>query len=161
MKSKSGRIIFLALLLATLATINAAAQTKQPNLTGTWKMNAEKSKFEQGGPSEITIKIEHKDSTLTESLFLVTGGGDRTVEAKYTTDGKESTQEVMGATAQTSAKWEGDVLIIDWKVESAGFNRKITLSADGKTMTMLVKQSTPDGQSATDTVVLEKQDAKK
>ncbi len=161
MNSKSGRMIFLALLLSTFATINTIAQTKQPNLSGTWKMNAEKSKFEQGGPSEITIKIDHKDASLTEALMLVTGGGDRTVEAKYTTDGKESTQDVMGATAQTSAKWDGDALLIDWKIEGASFSRKISLSADGKTMTMIVKQSSPDGQSATDTVVLEKQEAKK
>lgn len=161
MKSKSGRMMLLALLLATATSINAAAQTKQPNLSGTWKMNAEKSKFEQGGPSGITLKIEHKEATLAEALMLVTDGGDRTVEAKYSTDGKESTQDVMGRAAQTSAKWEGDALLIDWKVEGAGFSRKISLSADGKTLTMIVKQSSPDGKSVTDTVVLEKQDDKK
>ena len=164
MKSKFGKTILAALalsLFATVAAINVAAQTKQPNLSGTWKMNTEKSKFENGGPSDITIKFDHKESTLAESLMLVTGGGDRTVEAKYTTDGKESAQDVMGVSAQTTAKWEGEALLIDWKIEGASFSRKISLSADGKTITMIVKQSSPDGQSSTDTVVLEKQEAKK
>jgi len=151
------RATMIAVLAICLFTALAAAQSKQPNLTGTWKMNAEKSQFERGGPSGITLKIDHKDTALSETLMLVTDGGDRSVEAKYTTDGKESAQEVMGVSAQTSAKWEGEALTIDWKIESASFNRKITVSADGKTMTMIVKQTSPDGQSATDTVVLEKQ----
>lgn len=163
MKSKPKAMMaaaFAICLLVVLATIGANAQSKQPNLSGTWKMNAEKSKFEQSGPSEITIKFDHKDASLSETLLLTTGNGDGTVEAKYTTDGKETPQEVMGRSAQTSAKWEGDALLIDWKTDGASFSRKITVSADGKTMTMIVKQSSPDGQSATDTVVLEKQATK-
>jgi hypothetical protein len=159
MNSKFGQKLIAALalcLFASVATVDATAQTKQPNLTGTWKMNAEKSKFEQGGPSSITLKIEHKDGALSESLMLMTDNGERTMEAKYTTDGKATSQEVMGRTAQTSAKWEGDALTIDWKADDGGFTRKITLSADGKTLTMVVIQSS-HGQSATDTVVLEKQ----
>lgn len=159
MKLKSSP--FIAAFSFCLLAVFAAAQTKQPNLTGTWKMNAEKSKFEQGGPSEITIKFDHKDASLSESLILATPNGDRTVDTKYTTDGKESTQEVMGTQGQTSAKWEGETLTIDWKVEGGSFTRKISVAADGKTMTMVVKQTSPDGRSSTDTVVLEKQEAKK
>lgn len=147
-------------LLVVLTAIGTAAQTKQPNLSGTWKMNTEKSKFEQGGPDGIIIKFDHKDSSLTESLNLTGGGGERTIETKYTTDGKETTQEVFGTSGQTSAKWEGDTLSIEWKIEGGSFTRKIKLSADGKTITMFVRQARPDGQSSEDTVVLEKQEAK-
>jgi hypothetical protein len=139
----------------------ASAQTKQPNLTGTWKMNAEKSKFERGGPNEITLKLDHKDSSLSETLIIASNNGDRTIEAKYTTDGKETTQEIRDRQNQTSAKWEGETLTIEWKAEGSTFSRKLTVSADGKTLTMIVNQSRPDGQSATDTVVLEKQEARK
>lgn len=160
MKSRISTILFTALTLCLL-TAFASAQTKQPNLTGTWKMNAEKSKFEQGGPSGITIKFDHKDSSLSETLTLTSDGNDRSVDLKYTTDGKETPQDVMGRNAQTSAKWEGDALMITWKADGdGGFNRKITVSADGKTMTMVVKQASGDGSTSTDTVVLEKQDAK-
>jgi hypothetical protein len=159
MKSTISKTIFATLALCLL-TAFASAQTKQPNLTGTWKMNAEKSKFEQGGPSEIVIKFDHKDTALNESMMLVTGGGDRTMDLKYTTDGKEANQELMGTTGQSIVKWEGDTLSIEWKIEGGSFNRKVSVSADGKTMTMVVKQTSPDGNSSTDTVILEKQDAK-
>ncbi len=159
MKSKSTSIIIAAIAICLFAAFTPA-QTKHPNLTGIWKMNAEKSQFEKGGPDGIVIKFDHKDISLAESLMLMVGGGDRTLDLKYTTDGKESSQDVMGATGQTLAKWDGDSLLIEWKVENSSFNRKITLSADGKTMTMIVKQSNQDGQSATDTVILEKQETK-
>lgn len=159
MKSTISKTIFATLALCLL-TAFASAQTKQPNLTGTWKMNAEKSKFEQGGPSEIVIKFDHKDTALNESMMLVTGGGDRTMDLKYTTDGKEASQELMGTTGQSIVKWEGDTLSIEWKIEGGSFNRKVSVSADGKTMTMVVKQTSPDGNSSTDTVILEKQNAK-
>lgn len=160
MKPKSSALI--AAFSFCLLAVFAGAQTKQPNLTGTWKMNAEKSKFEQGGPSAITIKFDHKDTTLSEALILTHGNEDRTIETKYSTDGKETTQQVIGdRQAQTTAKWEGETLTIAWKAEDGSFVRKISLSADGMTMTMIVKQSGSDGQSATDTIVLEKQEAKK
>ncbi|MBS1786912.1 MAG: hypothetical protein JST85_04285 [Acidobacteria bacterium] len=156
MKSRIRTTIFAAFALCLL-TAFASAQTKQTNLTGTWKMNSDKSKFEQGGPSAITIKFDHKDNSLAETLMLTNDGGDRSVDLKYTTDGKESTQEVMGQPGQTTVKWESDGWLIEWKAEGRSFVRKVTLSPDGKTMTMIVKHTNSDGESATDTVVLEKQ----
>ena len=89
MKSRISTIILAALTVCML-TAFASAQTKQANLTGTWKMNADKSKFEQGGPSGIVIKFDHKDGSLAETLTLTHEGNDRAVDLKYTTDGKES-----------------------------------------------------------------------
>jgi len=55
------------------------------------------------------------------------------------------------------AKWEADYLLIEFKNdEGFSFTRRITLSADKKTMTMGVTQVNPGG-TANDTVVLEKQ----
>lgn len=160
MTKRISALIISAFTVCLLAAF-AAAQTKQSNLTGTWKMNAEKSKFERGGPSGITIKFDHKDSSLAESMMLVTGGGDRTIDLKYTTDGKEAAQaDLMGASGHSTVKWEGNVLLIEWKIEGGSFNRKISLSADGKTMTMIVNQLSPNGNASTDTVVLEKQETK-
>lgn len=159
MKNRISALIFSAITVCLLAAF-AVAQTKQSNLTGTWKMNAEKSKFERGGPSGITIKFDHKDNSLAETMMLVTDGGDRTLDLKYTTDGKDTPQDLMGQSAQTAAKWETDGWLIEWKADGRNFTRKVTLSADGKIMTMVVKQTSPDGNSLTDTVVLEKQEAK-
>ncbi len=149
----------VALMIATVVCLCASLATAQtkPNFSGAWKLNAEKSKFTGGGPDNLSIKIDHKEPALTEDWAMSTPNGDRSFQAKYTTDGKETEQEVMGRTAKTSAKWEGDALVIEFKSEGGFFKRKLTLSADGKTMTKLVTQSRGDGQQTEDTVVFEKQ----
>jgi hypothetical protein len=155
MKSRSGAALMIAAIACLCASI-ATAQTK-PDFSGTWKMNREKSKFERGGPDALLIKIDHKEPAFTENWTVSTPDGERSFQAKYTTDGKETEQEFMGRTAKTSAKWEGDALVIEFKSEGGFFRRKITLSADGKTITKMVTQSPRDGEQTEDTVVFEKQ----
>lgn len=125
--------------------------------TGTWKMVPEKTQFANGdGPSSIVIKLELKEGAVTETLTVETPGGERNFTATYTTDSKPSTQDVLGGTAQTTAKWDGAALVIDFKREGWGFTRKINLSSDGKTMTIAVHHSGDNGE-ADETVVLERQ----
>lgn len=120
-------------------------------------MNAEKSKFERGGPKNISIKFDQQGTTLRESLTITNDQGDRTLDFTYTLDGKESAQQLEGMDIKASAKWEGEALILEFKNDQGfSFWRKINVSGDGKTMTIEVKQANPNG-SATDTVVLEKQ----
>ena len=154
MKSRNLAALMIAAIVCVCASI-ASAQTK-PDFSGTWKMNREKSKFERGGPDAILIKIDHKEPAFAENWTVSTPDGERSLQAKYTTDGKETEQEVMGRMSKTSAKWEGDALVIEFKSEEGFFKRKITLSADGKTITKVVTQSGDNGQTE-DTVVLEKQ----
>ena len=148
---------FLTLVLSIFSlALPVVAQTR-PNVSGTWKMNAEKSKFEKGGPKAITITFDQKESTLNESLTITNDGGERTVTLTYTLDGKESAQQIEGQQIKATAKWEGDSLTIEFKNdEGFSFRRKITMSADGKTMTMSVAQANQGG-TANDTVVFEKQ----
>ena len=155
MKLRNCAALMIAAIVCLYASI-AGAQTK-PDFSGTWKMNREKSKFERGGPDAILIKIDHKEPAFAESWTLSTPNGERSLQAKYTTDGKETEQEVMGRVSKTSAKWEGDALVIEFKSEEGFFKRKITLSADGKTITKVVTQSPRDGELVEDTVVFEKQ----
>jgi hypothetical protein len=147
---------FLAMALFATVCVTSVAAQENAKWTGTWKMIPSKSQFAGNGPSSIVIKFELKDATLTETMTVVNDNGERAFTAKYTTDGKETTQEVIGRTAQTSAKWEGEALVIDFKAEGRGFRRKITLSPDGKTMTIAVRQSSDQGDRD-ETVVLEKQ----
>jgi hypothetical protein len=155
MKFRTGAALMIAAIVCLCASM-AAAQTK-PDFSGSWKMNREKSKFADGGPNAILIKIDHKEPALTEEWSMSTRDGERSFQAKYTTDGKETEQEVMGRTAKTSAKWEGDALVIEFKTGEGFFRRKITLSADGKTMTKTVTHSPDDGNPIEDTVVFDKQ----
>jgi len=154
MKKISVRSAAIALTFC-LCTFTAAAQTK-PNLTGTWKMNSSKSKFVNNGPSEITIKFDQRDSSFTESLTITENNGEHKADLKYTADGKETTNQIENGPVQTTAKWEGETLVIEVKSEQNLFVRKITISSDGKTMTMAVHRT--KGENVFDeTVVLEKQ----
>jgi flagellin-like hook-associated protein FlgL len=154
MKKISVRSAVIALTFCLCAFV-AAAQTK-PNLTGTWKMNLSKSKFENNGPSEITIKFDQNDSSFTESLTITENNGEHKADLKYTADGKETTNQIENRPVQTTAKWEGETLVIEVKSEQDLFVRKITISPDGKTMTMAVRRT--KGENVFDeTVVLEKQ----
>lgn len=154
MKLRTSAALMIAAIVYLCASI-AAAQTK-PDFSGSWKMNREKSKFERGGPENLLIKIDHKEPAFVEDWKMTTPNGERSFQAKYTTDGKETEQDVMGQTTKTSAKWDGDALVIEFKSENGIFKRKITLSADGKTITKVVTQSGDRGQTE-DTVVFEKQ----
>jgi hypothetical protein len=148
---------FLALILSITSTALPVVAQSKPNVSGTWKMNAEKSKFERGGPKAITIKFDQKESTLNETLTITNDGGEHSVTLTYTLDGKESAQQIEGQPLKATARWEGDSLTIEFKNdEGFSFRRKITLSADGKTMTLNVTQSNQGG-TANDTVILEKQ----
>ena len=149
---------FTVTTIVCLCALIAAAQTK-PDFSGSWKMNREKSKFFQadGGPDNLLIKVDHKEPAFVEDWKMSTPDGERGFQAKYTTDGKETDQEVMGRMAKTIAKWEGDALVIEFKTAEGFFNRKIKLSADGKTFSKVVTHSPGGGDPKEDTVVFEKQ----
>jgi hypothetical protein len=156
MKSRTSAALIIAAIVC-LCALTASAQTK-PDFSGSWKMNKEKSKFSgNGGPDALLIKIDHKEPALTEEWSMSTQDGDRSFQAKYAIGGQETEQEVMGRTAKTSAKWEGDTLVIEFKTADSSFKRKITLSADGKTITKVVTHNPPGGDPMEDTVVFEKQ----
>jgi hypothetical protein len=142
-----------ACLLSGLCALAAVAQAK-PDFSGTWKMNSAKSKFAREGPDSITLKIEQKETGLSEVLAFGNNANERRVEAQYTNDGKESDVTMGGQTAKGSLKWEGETLVIAWKRDEGSFTRKLKLSADGKTINMEVNH--PNGE-AVDLVVLEKQ----
>jgi hypothetical protein len=120
-------------------------------------MDAAKSHFADGGPAGITIKFIQKDSSLLETLTMSGEGAERSFDLKYTTDGKEAINQIEGQSAKTTAAWEGSALVIDWKADGRSLHRKITLSGDGKTMTIAVHHVEPNGETRDDTVVLDRQ----
>jgi hypothetical protein len=151
------KAVFLALVVSSFSMAFQARAQNKPNVSGTWKMNAGKTKFEQGGPSGLTIKFDHQGSNLTEALTIGNDQGDRTANFSYTLDGKESDQQMAGQQIKATARWDGDSLVIEFKnPQGFTFLRKIAVSADGKTMTMSVKQVNPGGET-NDIVVLDKQ----
>lgn len=129
----------------------------KPNFTGTWKLNTEASKTEQGEPmsnyKSFLLTLDHKEPALAIKQVIVELG-ERTLIYSVTTDGKEHLSKIYDQPAIAWAKWEGNSLTMYLKrdlSQSSGRQietiRTVTLSPDGKTMTASVKvKQLPAGQ---------------
>jgi hypothetical protein len=136
--------------VAVLATLAIAAD--KPNFSGEWALDLDKSNFgPMGGPASMTRKIDHTDPDLNVTQTS-TGGpqGDQTVSLKYSTDGKETTNQLMGTPAKTTASWDGGALVIKMSIDAGGteilLTQRVTLSDDGKVMTDASHIVTPQGE---------------
>jgi len=141
------------ILLALCATTLLFAADK-PDLSGTWNIQLDKSDFGMmPPPSKMERKVAHKDPQLTVTTSQASQRGERTTEAKYTTDGKESEVQLMGRPAKVSAKWEGSALVVTTKLEFQGNEmtqvEKWSVSADGKTLTSEGTMNSPMGENKT------------
>jgi hypothetical protein len=142
-------------LLTTLFVIAAATgmarAADKPDFSGDWKMDADKSQFPPGmpAPTALTRKVDHKDPNLTVNSTQSGPQGDMNTEAKYTTDGKETTNSMMGNDVKSKAVWEGKTLVISSIANFGGSDVKLTdkwtLAEDGKTLTDVLGISAPQG----------------
>ncbi|MBZ5603391.1 MAG: hypothetical protein LAO79_13905 [Acidobacteriia bacterium] len=143
------RFLTCALVLAA-ASLTALAE--KPNFSGEWTLNADKSNLgPMPPPQSMTRKVEHSDPALTMTQATVGGPqGDQTVTMKISTDGKETTNEMMGTPAKTKATWDGDALVINLSVDFGGTEIKLTekwsLGDDGKTLTDTTHIVAPQGE---------------
>jgi hypothetical protein len=146
--------------VALVASPAAASAQAKPNFSGEWGLDREKSDYgPQPVPMKLTQTIVHEDPKLAITLAIEGPNGEYKGELKYTTDGKESSNEVLNNTVKATAKWDGDTLVIDSKSNFNGnditLNDRWTLSADGKTLAIKRHFQGPQG-AADQTIVLEK-----
>jgi hypothetical protein len=120
---------------------SAVMAADKPNFSGEWKLDAGKSNFgPMPPPASMLRKVTHNDPALT-IVEQQSGGpqGDQNITMKYTTDGKESVNNLMGNDVKSIATWEGSSLVIATKVDFQGNEIKVTdkwsLSDDGKVLT--------------------------
>jgi hypothetical protein len=140
-KSERNKIMktILTVVLAMAATAGLSVAADKPNFSGEWAMDAAKSDFGPiPPPATMTRKVEHSDPAMTVTT-IQTGGaqGDSTVTQKFATDGKETTNEMMGSPTKSTAKWDGGNLVVVTKG---------SLSADGKVLTDAWHLVTPQGE---------------
>ena|SRR5579862_5552740 len=116
--------------LAVLA-LPLAGQDR-PNLSGTWQFDGSKSELHSVKVAGATWVINEDDSSIqiTESEE----GGNKKIELKCTTDGKEC--KVAGDKATASFWYNGPMLV---EMENRGdhvMRFRMKLSEDGKTLTV-------------------------
>jgi hypothetical protein len=141
-------------LMSTLFVIAVAAgmalAADKPDFSGDWKMDADKSVFgPMPPPTSMTRKIDHKDPEISVTEARSGPQGDMNTTMKYSSDGKETTNSLMGNDVKSTAAWEGKVLVIKSAANFGGADMKLTdkwtLADDGKTLTDVMSISAPQG----------------
>ena len=127
------------------------AKAAEPNLSGEWKLNLAKSDYGKfPTPISVTRKIDHIGSKLISITTQKGTQGDVTSKLTYTTDGKESVNEVAGGQSKGTAQWIGGMLIVESSREFQGAMLKQKeiwrLSPDGKVLTIDSHVSIPNGE---------------
>jgi len=138
-------------LAAVALLVGVVTQAASQNLSGEWKLNFAKSNYGKfPAPSSMTRKIAHNDPKLILTTTQKGPQGEVTSKLTYTTDGKESVNQVAGGEAKGIAQWIGDKLMIESSREFQGVTLKQkdiwTLSSDGKTLTIDTHVSIPNGE---------------
>jgi len=137
-----------------------SAQASDPRI-GTWKLNLTKSKFSPGPPPKaLTVKVEPSGQGEKVTTEGVDAEGGRTA-TQYTAnfDGKDS--PLTGSpNADTVSLKRIDVRTTertDKKVGKVTVTLTRVVSQDGKTMTVTVRGTNPQGQAVNNVIVFEKQ----
>jgi hypothetical protein len=148
------RRLITSAILALALTCSLAAADK-PDFTGSWKINAAKSDFgPMPPPDKWDMVVEHKDPALKVKTTMANQMGERTNEAAYTTDGKETTVGEGGGQTQATVTWDGESIVFKTlrkanmqgeQIEIKGVE-KWTLSGDGKTLTVDMTLTAPMGE---------------
>lgn len=179
------KLFFLAAMFAAFA-LGGYAQAKPTDFSGTWSLDIPKSQLNERMRVEaMTLIVAQTDKELKVTTETkrpappadapqggpgggrgMRGGGDGTVA--YSLDGKETIVEIDGPNGKMPIKYKGT---IDSGKASLSSSRSFsgpmgdvtvttkdvwTLSADGKTLTVVRDQTTPRGNSTSTMVFVKK-----
>ena len=151
---------------AVLGAAPAATAQQHPGFSGTWKLNTEKSDAPGqfgGGPGAqaarqnlvVTIVQSADSLVITQTV----GGQGRTIVQYF--DGKPHTGPgARGGEMTSTSRWDRGALVSEGSMNmdtprgamAVTFKETRTLSADGKTMTVVSTTETPRGERTRKTV---------
>jgi hypothetical protein len=138
------RAAFFTVVLALAVVTLAFAQAK-PDFSGTWTLDAARSD-QMGGPGggggggrgpggPIVLKQSAGE------LVRETTRGEQKMTSTYKLDGTESTNQMGPMTAKSTAKWDGNKLVIKTVRDTPNGTMETTetfsLSPDGKELTIV------------------------
>ncbi len=149
----------ITLLLATLALFVATTSADQSS--GTWKLNADKSKYSPGPPPKSLTVIVESDQNSYKLEATGTGGEGKPTHVQYSAkfDGKD--YPVTGiANADTISVKRIDantVEVVQKKNGKVVMTVTSKVSDDGKTRTSTWRGKNAEGKEVHNVVVLDKQ----
>ena len=147
-----------AKLAFVLLAFAATALAADP-FVGTWKMDTAKSKYRKGTlPKEQTVAISEEGRDL-HVIAKGTGGDDRPISTHYAVptaggNGKLIESPYDSVRSKSNGNTRENQFIKSGKVV---YTTKAKRSADGKSMTVTVKGTNPNGQMVEGTHYYQKQ----
>jgi hypothetical protein len=131
----------------------AFAAQAQPDFSGLWQLNVEKSTLRAQVPKELLVKIDHRDPNLTQTMLIVAADGSEQQQTfTYETNGYESRTKLALGEGQSRAHWNGSELVIDSVLTTPSrtfhFSDHWSLSWDGQTLQMAHRDDDLAGQVA-------------
>jgi len=140
---RSLRILFVLAALA-FGAVALMADTK-PDFTGTWKLNVDKSDLGGAPITALVVTVDHKEPSFKFTAKGTAGGEDFEETESFTTDGKPN-EDSHGGTVK--CHWEDATLVIEGTAPdgNGGDSSRLTLSADGKTITRDAVQKSDEGE---------------
>lgn len=122
-----------------------------PDFTGNWKANLEKSKLLGPAPKELLVTVNHSETDLRVNMMITVPDRDpQCVDFQARTTGEMATNSVLGAVWRSRLRWVGSELLIESRVNHAGrelhFCDYWSLSNDGRVMTMEHRNDDLPGQ---------------
>ena len=155
---------FFKLALATLALTTTVAAFAADNSLGTWKVNVEKSKYT---PGPFPVKSLSSTREADGDGVKVTTTGERadgsSINTTYTAkfDGSSASVSGQGAPYDSISlkKVNDNTFTYETKNSANKYQAhgKLTVSADGKTLTMKAKGTDAEGKPISVTLVYDKQ----
>jgi hypothetical protein len=161
------KALMIVMAAAALAVFSLAQQA--PDLSGTWKLNNEKSDFGQmPGPVSRTDVIEQRGSSVSESVVSEGQNGKREYTLTFMADGKEkqfepdASPQVGRATLQSIlATWQRNILVVNEVLDFQGNDvaemDSYSLSPDGNVLTINIETKSARG-NRTRRLVFERSD---
>jgi len=136
--------------LSWLALSSGICAAQVANLTGTWKLNVQKSSWgKRPKPVSVLVNIEHREP-LVKYFGTVVDASQEIREFNFsgTIDGKQyPTTTSFGEGKVTLSRVDQRTISADLRSDDAKFTQAITttVSRDGRVMTRRLRIKAPDG----------------
>jgi hypothetical protein len=145
-------VVGVAIAVAVLWT--KPAQAEVADISGTWKLNVEKSDFgKRPKPKSATLKLEHKEPSIKYTVTGTAGDGKpMKIDFSGTLDGKDYPVHGSPFAAKSNATRVNNSTTKGVSTSSDGKTVEtytVTISKDGKTLTRKATVKGPDGEFTT------------
>jgi hypothetical protein len=130
------RLLFLGAMAFAVLLVQA-----KPNFSGTWILDSSTAAGSNAVP-KVVIVLTQTESTLTLK------NGEQTLA--FPLDGSETTIKNPGPSGprevRVRTRWDGGRLLVDQRTETTSINVTVSLSDDGKELTVETIAQTPQGE---------------